>query len=62
MMISMELCIFYQIVMDVYVNVFNDKMDKLDVLLLIYCIIVSIQIGYPNKLEQFASIIDNDKL
>ena len=51
MMISMELCIFYQIVMDINVNVLSNKMNKLDVFLLVCCIIVSIMIGYLRKVE-----------
>ena len=52
MMICMELRIFYQIVIDVNVIFLNDKMNKLDVFLLVYCIIVLTQIGYTNKVEQ----------
>ena len=50
----MELCIFCQIVIDVIVNVLiiNDKMNKLAVFLVVYCIIVPIQIGYQIKVQQ----------
>ena len=44
----------YQIVMDVNVNILNDKMDNLDVLLIVCCIIVLIMIGYQIKLKKLS--------
>lgn len=53
---------FCQIVVNINVNVLNDKMNNLDVLFIVCYIIVSIVIGYQRKLNKFASIIDYNKL
>ena len=46
---------FDQIVMDVNVNVLDNKMNKLDVLITVCCIIISIMNEYKIKLNKFTS-------
>ena len=49
---------FYQIVMDINVNVLNNKMNNWNVFLVVCCSIALIIKGYQTYLNKFASRID----
>ena len=48
---------FYQIVIDVNVNVLNNKMNSFNVFLVVGCITVLIIKGYQTECIKFASIV-----
>ena len=49
---------FCQIVIDVNINVLNNKMNNLNVFLIVCCVILLIRIGYQTNSNKFANIID----
>ena len=49
---------FYQIVMDINMNVLNNTTNYLNVFFIVSCIILLIMIGYQIKLNKFVIVVD----